>query len=289
MARVALALANPDNSPASDESEAERPQGTEALGLGVAATVEAALRGELSPSYIRKYYENKKLKPKHMKILRLAVAGWDSRQIARALDLTEARVSIILNHPDASAIMARIVGAAADKLGVSERLQAVAPEMLEHTLGVIRTTHNDALKLKGAFALLDRAGFTPTHKVEVNDQRSTAAAPAILQRLVDVMAESNALHAEAYDPSKRSLSAAAQAMSTMQGEVGQGEVASVKDELTVASVKDGLIVDSAEGVPVVVVEGTPETTPSAVSGGTTSREVPPGSESQQDRALAGSI
>lgn len=194
----------------------ETPQGVEAIGLGVSETVASALAGDLSPDYIRKYYENDKLKPKHMKMLRMAVAGYSNNQIAEVMDYTPGRVSIILNHQDSLTIMARMVGAAADRLGVAERLQALAPEMIEHVVGITRSTHDYRLKSRNAFELLKLAGHSGVTKVELTTP-GVAASPALLGRLSAALEESNALRSEAYDPRTRSMPAAAANM--MEGEV----------------------------------------------------------------------
>jgi hypothetical protein len=206
-----LAIEDIDGTGAEEELKEELPTGPEALGMGVSETVDAALRGELSPDYVAKYYENKKLKPKHMKMLRMAVAGYSNNEIAAKMDYTPARVSIILNHQDSLAIMARMVGAASDRLGIQERLQALAPEMVEHIVGVTRTTHDNKLRSRNAFDLLKIAGYSGVTKVEDVTPRA-AMNPAIMEKFTKVLEESNALMSSAYDPARRSLSRAAQTM-----------------------------------------------------------------------------
>jgi hypothetical protein len=209
------------------------PEGVEALGMGVEETVQAALNGTLTPEYARKYYENKSLKPKHLKMIRLAMAGYSNRYIAAKTGYTEARVSIILATQDARAVMARIAGEAANHLGTRERLLAVAPEMLEHVIGVTRTTTDNRLRSKNAFELLDRAGYGVTKQIEIADKSRPALPVAIVSRLVSALEESNALRSTAYDPNRRKLSAAAQDMI-----VGEVVEVSVVDPSS-ATVADG--------------------------------------------------
>lgn len=192
--------------------EEAAPSGPEAIGLGVSEAAEAAFAGELSPQFIREYYENDKLKPKHMKMLRMAVAGYSNNQIAEYMEYTPARVSVILNHQDARTIMARMVGEASGRLDVDKRLKAIAPEMLETVIAITRTTHDNRLRSRNAFELLGRAGFGATQKVDVKLNQTVSVAPALMQRLTSAMEEANALRSEAYDPMQRKLAKAAEEM-----------------------------------------------------------------------------
>lgn len=229
------------------------PAGPEAIGLGVAEAAEAAFSGELSPDFIRAYYENDKLKPKHMKMLRMAVAGYSNNQIAKYMDYTPARVSIILNHQDSRVIMSRMVGEAAGRLDVDKRLKLVAPEMLETVISITRTTHDNRLRSRNAFELLNRAGFGATQKVEATVKHTVNAQPELMNRLAIAMEEANALRSEAYDPTIRKLAKAAEEMIVIIEEQPALPVASITE--IKPAVNPEALVQTKEIVPVSIATG----------------------------------
>lgn len=115
-----------------------------------------------------KYWENLKLKPKHLQIILMKAAGYTNNLIAQQLDLTPARVSVIVNHPDAQSLLSTLVSyAAEDVLDIKTRIKAHAGEALDVALDVMRTTKDDAVRARTGFELLKMAGYGAVEKKEV--------------------------------------------------------------------------------------------------------------------------
>lgn len=113
-----------------------------------------------------KYWENLRLKPKHMQMLLMKAAGYSNNKIAEQMDMTAARVSVIVNHPDAMYLLSHLVSYQAENLlDVKARIQAHAGEALDTALMLMRTAKPE-VREKVAFKLLDRAGYGAVQKTE---------------------------------------------------------------------------------------------------------------------------
>jgi hypothetical protein len=129
--------------------------------------VAAAFSGQLARGRDLKYWENLRLKPQHIQMLVMKGAGYKNNEIARAMDITEARVSVIVNHPDAQSVMALLVSFQAEELlDVKTRIQAHSGEALNVALEQMRNASEPAVRLKAAFGLLDRAGYGAVQRTE---------------------------------------------------------------------------------------------------------------------------
>ncbi len=94
----------------------------------------------------------------HREIVRLAVIGMKSVDIADTLSITPAMVSYTINSPIAKREIANLRAARdLDAVDVAKRIQQIAPTALE-TLEELLCESNDAIKLKAATDILDRAG-----------------------------------------------------------------------------------------------------------------------------------
>lgn len=94
----------------------------------------------------------------HREILRLAVTGMQQVDIASVLGVTPVMVSYTLNSPIAKRELANLRAARdLDAVDVAKRIQQIAPSALE-VLEELLSEGNDAIKLRAATDILDRAG-----------------------------------------------------------------------------------------------------------------------------------
>jgi hypothetical protein len=121
--------------------------------------------GDICRGRSLKYWENLKLKPKHLQMLLMSAAGFSNGAIASATGYTESRISVILNHPDSLAVLSALISMAAeDTLDVKSRIQAHAGEALDIALDVMRNTRNDNVRKDAAFEILKMAGYSGVDK-----------------------------------------------------------------------------------------------------------------------------
>lgn len=117
-----------------------------------------------------KYWENLRLRPVHMQMLLMKAAGFTQRKIATDLNYDEARVSVIVNHPDAQYLLSHLVSFQAEKLlDVNARIQAHAGEALDTALMLMRNGKEETRE-RVAFRILGAAGYGATKKIEVNNK-----------------------------------------------------------------------------------------------------------------------
>jgi len=94
----------------------------------------------------------------HREILRLAVTGMKSVDIAAALNVTPVMVSYTLNSPIAKRELENLRAARdLDAVDVAKRIQEIAPVALQ-TLEELLCNGNETTKFRTATDLLDRAG-----------------------------------------------------------------------------------------------------------------------------------
>jgi hypothetical protein len=116
--------------------------------------------GDVGRGRSLRYWENLKLKPIHIQMIVMKAAGFTQREIARRFDYTEARVSVVVNHPDAMTILGRLVSFQAENLlDIKARIQAHAGEALDTVLHAMRVETKPAARAEIGFKLLDRAGY----------------------------------------------------------------------------------------------------------------------------------
>jgi hypothetical protein len=135
----------------------------------VESLVLGALSGTLPRERALEPYEAQKLRPRHIAILMQIAAGMTVPEASEKYRMTTVRINTILKHPDSIKIMAALQSQAADKMSdVNARLQQYANEMLTTQVELVRTTKNEGLKSKIAADLLDRAGYGPRQKIDIN-------------------------------------------------------------------------------------------------------------------------
>jgi len=148
-----------------------------------------ALTGELGRGRPLKYWENLRLRPIHLQAVIMKAAGYRNKAIAGLLDLTETRVSVILNHPDALTLISLLVShAAEDLLDIKTRIRAHAGEALDTVVQVMRVSKNDNLRSQNAFKLLEMAGYGAVEKKEI--EHSVKFEKETGERIAEALAES---------------------------------------------------------------------------------------------------
>lgn len=115
-------------------------------------------------------YQPKQLNNRHHEILRLSLLGFSNKEIAEKLDCTPATVSIALNS-GLGRVHSSILRSEADGVAVevAKRIREIAPK----AIAIVSEIMEDAevpshTRLRAAQDLLDRAGFAPVKKVDMN-------------------------------------------------------------------------------------------------------------------------
>lgn len=161
------------------ETSGRDPFSTEAREERISGMMLEVLNGELFRGRSLRYWENLKLKPIHIQMLIMKAAGYPNRAIARNFDYDEARVSVIVNHPDAKAILSRLVSYQAENLlDIKARLHAHAGEALDTVLTAMRSAEKPTERAAIGFKLLDRAGYGAIQKVDHSVKFEMPAAEA---------------------------------------------------------------------------------------------------------------
>lgn len=146
------------------------------------------MAGEVARGRPLKYWENLKLRPRHLQILLMKAAGYPNNAIAEQMGMDKARVSVIVRHPDAQTILSYLVSyAAEDMLDVKTRIKAHAGEMLDHVLTTVRNSRDEKVVQKGAFKLLEMAGYGAVQKVEAKHTFEIPKAESV--RIADTLDE----------------------------------------------------------------------------------------------------
>lgn len=150
-----------------ESPESEDPFGPEAREERLSALMMEVFQGQVGRGRSLKYWENLRLKPQHIQMIVMKAAGYKNNVIAERFGMTQARVSVILNHPDAVSVLSRLVSFQAENLlDIKARIQAHAGEALDTVLTAMRTAQEPQVKAKIGFSLLDRAGYGAVQKSE---------------------------------------------------------------------------------------------------------------------------
>jgi len=142
--------------------------------------------GDLPRGRLLKSNEPDRLDERHLQVVMLRSAGMDQGAIARVTGFTEPWISIILNHPDAQTVLARIIGYASDNiLDLNARIQGTAAEAFDTVVHVMRTTADESLSSRNAFEILKMAGYGAverkqfTHSFGLSDEGARELAAAM--------------------------------------------------------------------------------------------------------------
>ncbi len=120
-----------------------------------------------------KIHEPAKFSPINVATILLMSAGFRQKEASQILDINQAHVSNIANHPYGRKIMAAMMTKQTGRvLDIKTRLEEYAGELLEKIHMEAKASGDLRLTSQITFSMLDRAGFNPTQKVEATT-RST--------------------------------------------------------------------------------------------------------------------
>jgi DNA-binding MarR family transcriptional regulator len=108
-------------------------------------------------------------KPLHLKILLMYHQGYTLDEISHELGVTVQTCSNIINSPDAQALLDRVRDQAFETiLDVRTDFQAMAPACASRLFHNATQSADDRVSTIACVAILDRAGHSPTQKLEVS-------------------------------------------------------------------------------------------------------------------------
>jgi hypothetical protein len=119
----------------------------------------------------------------------MKATGLTNRQIAELCDLSESRVSVVLNHPDARVLLAERVTEFVSSLtdDLREQIQGAAGEAFQTVVQLMRRAESEKVRQMSAFDILDRAGFKPkdhhVHTTERLEQKDITELAMALREL----------------------------------------------------------------------------------------------------------
>lgn len=150
-----------------------------------------------------KYWENERFSPTHIHAVVLRAAGFRSGEVAKALSITPARASVVLNHPYAKKLIAAMCPEKAVRvLDIRTRMEVYASDLLDHVHDLAIQSDDIAEVRQAGFGLLDRIGHGPVNKSVSTNVPASAFDDAggsggkVLGRLAAAMEESNRLDRE---------------------------------------------------------------------------------------------
>lgn len=126
-----------------------------------------------------KKWSPEKWSPRHRVVVALHLGGDKNKEIAEKLDMSEGRISVILNDPRAVYEIERMAGRVADRtVDTSLRIKLYANEALDEIIDEVRTARDVRVRQKAAFGILDRAGYTPA-QIEPEEAAPTLPAEVV--------------------------------------------------------------------------------------------------------------
>ena len=109
-----------------------------------------------------KPYEPQRLNTRHMQILLLTASGLKGVEIAEIMDMSQSRISVIKNTPQAGAIIARLRGELQRGYiqDIKGAITSYTGEAVERIADLMRG-ENESVALSAAKDILDRGGYKP--------------------------------------------------------------------------------------------------------------------------------
>ena len=113
-----------------------------------------------------KPWHPKELSTRHKQIIVMAASGLKPGEIARALEMSNSRVSVILNDPRSKMLQEEI---AAEQLShmltdTMSYIQANAMTAAKKVVSLMNGAESERVQQTSAFDILDRAGFKPVER-----------------------------------------------------------------------------------------------------------------------------
>jgi len=130
-----------------------------------------------------KYYQPKKLTPRHLALMRELLCGTKQKDISRIFGITQSRISIIVNSPRFKQEMenmkvelaSKFTTKEANKDSVVDSARKILDKEVTNSLNTIieirdGTGVNDDVRLRASGTLLDRAGIVKIEKLKVESK-----------------------------------------------------------------------------------------------------------------------
>ena len=143
----------------------------------------------LLPAIARqKSYQPVNWTARHRNCVGLELAGYKNHEIAQILNWSQSKVSTTLQDDRAEVERITMAGVISEKLAdVHLKLNLLSHEAVAETADLMRHSENDGIRLKAAFGILDRAGYSTVHKMATVDADSVPT--EMFDRIKEVMDE----------------------------------------------------------------------------------------------------
>jgi hypothetical protein len=114
-----------------------------------------------------RFYQEKRLKPLHLQMIRLRWLGYDNTEIAQRTGFTPEQISKVLASPDSKAIFEELQAAVLDTtVEVSQELQLAAPLAAKRMTDLL-VSGDDRVAFVAAKEILHMAGHTPVKRIAI--------------------------------------------------------------------------------------------------------------------------
>lgn len=146
-------------------------------------------RPDLLPTVApQKSYQPEKWTARHRMIAKLSAVGFKNNEIAKMMDMTPGRVSVILSDQRAAIDIEEAVTAVSDNIiDLHDRMKAYAYEALDEIIWEVRECTDVKVRQRAAFGILDRAGYTPVQKhMEVAPELPADVATRVEKAIAEV-------------------------------------------------------------------------------------------------------
>lgn len=152
-----------------------------------------ALEGSLPRNRELKYWEPDRLNERHLTMLMMRASGIKQRDIARIMGVTDANVSVVMNHPDGVYVLTRLQAARFSMpTEYEKRLEDLNSYAVDAIEELLQDTEVPAIKrVPAAFKLLEMNGHgrkkvEETKTVNVNLNASSAELGLLTRALREV-------------------------------------------------------------------------------------------------------
>ncbi len=165
----------------------------------IQALFERALAARLPRVRELKYWEPARLNERHLAMVMMRASGVNQRTIARAFNVTDANVSVVLNHPDAELLLAKLQSMRATQpSGIEARLAALTEPAMKSLEDAFAESEPEDLRnaLKRAplaFRVLEMNGHgkrPPVQEHEHKHRHELEASPEQMGALAAALRES---------------------------------------------------------------------------------------------------
>lgn len=188
-----------------------------------------------------KHWVTPKFSARHVNMVMLRAAGFKNIEIAQAMGTTPVTVCSIVNHPYGRKIIHAMMTTRGTRvLDIRTKLDYYADEILDHIYDLTAKSADLDVVSKVGFGLLDRAGYSVTHKVaQQATPGASSASESTLSRLASALEQSNSIESHILPVYIPKGPPEDQARATTAGSAGQSQ-GSPPEPLGELGTSDGL-------------------------------------------------